>query len=367
MVKFAKGSFEMMKQLNERIILQQIRDNGPISRAEIAKRTELTPPTVSKVVLELIDAGFVLETEIGESNGGRRPILLAMNPRGGYALGLAISAHEIEVLLTDLEMTPLARTTTPLHTAEPLAVTSQAGSMIQELLAKTAIPRERILGVGVALHGAVDHEQGISLFAPHLQWQRLPIRQLLESNIHFPVVVDNDVRLMAVGEMWKGAARGIESFAYVNVDYGVGTGIVLRGELLRGGNYAAGELGHMMVEANGPLCRCGKRGCLEALISLAAMEGLDGDKIRQTVGTYLGRGLAAMIHLLDLRRVILGGRVLSLTEGILAAVREEFRRQILPWMRENTEIIPGDLGGDARIMGAVTMIISKFYNGGIKR
>lgn len=363
-MKVEKGSFEMMRHLNQQIVLQQIRDFGPISRADIAKRTQLTPPTVSKVVMELLEAGFVLETEIGESNGGRRPILLCINPQGGYIVGLSITASDVKALVTDLEIRPVAQTQRLLPATHPEEVCILVADVVQQVIAEAGVSREQVLGVGIALHGLVDHSTGVSIFAPHLQWRNWPIKHFLEEKLGLPVRVDNDVRLMAAGEMWRGAARDSQNFAYIHVDYGVGTGIVLNGQLLRGANHAAGEIGHMQMEPDGPRCSCGKQGCLESLISLSALQDLECDSIRQIVVTYLGRGIAVIMQLLDLRKVILGGRVLGLDSGIYPAIQKELQTHILPESLGAADICLGQLGSDASIIGAITLILSDFYQGG---
>lgn len=358
-----KGSFKLMKQLNEQIILQYIRDYGPISRAEIAKKTKLTPATVSKIVSQLLEAEFILETKEGESSGGRRPILLTINPVGGFIIGLTISKGEIEVLLTDLEINYLDNEKLKLETIDFHAICDHAADLIKDVIIKNNINSERVLGVGVGLHGMVNYKEGISIFAPHLKWRNLPLKQMLVERLDYPVLVDNDVRLMALGEMWKGESQNLQNFAYINVDYGVGTGIVLGGNLLRGENYSAGEIGHTLAEVNGPLCSCGKHGCLEALISLGALSEEDEPIVREKVSRYLGRGLANLNNLLDLERIILGGRVLELASDMIPDIREEFSTHVF-FKADKEKIAKGNLGSEASIVGAVTMILSEFYQGG---
>ena len=358
-----KGSFKLMKQLNERIILQHIRDFGPISRAEIAKKTKLTPATVSKIVSQLLEADFILETMEGKSSGGRRPILLTINPVGGFIIGLTISKGEIEVLLTDLEINYLDKEKLKLETIDFDQICDHAADLIKEVIEKNKIKSERVLGVGVGLHGMVNYKEGISIFAPHLKWRNLPLKKTLVEKLGYSVLVDNDVRLMALGEMWKGKSQNLQNFAYVNVDYGVGTGIVLGGDLLRGENYSAGEIGHTLAEIDGPLCSCGKHGCLEALISLGALAHEDETTIREKVSRYLGRGLANLNNLLDLERIILGGRVLELASNMIPNIREEFSTRVL-FKSDKEKIAKGNLGSEASIVGAVTMIVSDFYQGG---
>lgn len=357
-----KLSFQRMKQYHEQTILKQIRDFSPISRTELAINTNLTPATVSKITGKLLAEGLIHETRVGESSGGRRPILLEINPKGGFIIGLAIAKGRIEFLLADLELNHLAYKELTLETTDHLIICDQSVELIFQIIKEQNIPQEKILGLGISLHGLVNYQEGISLFAPHLGWRQVPLKKLLRKSLNFPIFIDNDVRLMALGEMWRGAGQTAHNFTYVNVDYGVGMGLVLNQQLYRGINHAAGEIGHTVVNTDGPLCSCGKKGCLEAVISLQALANENEHVIREKVAHYLGLSLANLMTMLDLEKIILGGRVFDLAPGIISAVRQEFSKRVV--FDDQKKIVRGALKERASIIGAVTMILSDFYERG---
>ena len=262
------GSFRWMKSINKSTILNVIRLQGPLSRAEIAKVTHLTPPTVTNIVSELLREGWVVECELGESTGGRKPILLNINHKAFNVVGVYAGVKTIRVLSADLagntgEERLLSVPARPSGKIYADLLIEAVGSVADRIREK-GIP---LLGIGVGMHGLVDPREGVSRFAPNLPFSDLPLRSILEEKFSVSVEVENDVRARAVGESWFGHGRGADPFICVHVGTGVGAGMMYEGRLLYGPTFTAGELGHTVIDPAGPACGCGNRGCLEAFVS----------------------------------------------------------------------------------------------------
>lgn len=395
------GSFQLMKSLNRSLVLNTIRKSSPISRAEIAKQTKLTPPTVSSLVKELLDAEIVVETELGESSGGRKPTMLMINSSGFYIIGLDAGPNTVKAVLTDLNASILSHSEMNVpkgvNKTELLEIMSEC---IWNLLKTSAIDQNKILGVGVGMHGIVDVEKGVSLFAPNLQLRDLPIKDFLEHEFKMLVKVENDVRAIALGESWFGAGRGANSLVCINVGRGIGAGIIHDGKLLHGIHSIAGEIGHMTIDIGGPKCSCGNYGCLEALASgtyiaeKAAKEisiGKDSlikelvnddlskitgeiiydaakrkdslaKKILNQTGIYLGIGITNLIHTLNPDRIIIGGGVSNSGGFILDSIKETIDQRALTDKAKKTDILLSELGDQATLIGASTLILAEIFS-----
>jgi N-acetylglucosamine repressor len=394
------GSFRWMKSLNKSTILNVIRLYGPISRAEIAKMTKLTPPTVTNIVGELLESKMVLESELGQSTGGRKPILLTLNPSAFQVVGVYVSAHRVRGIVCDLEGRTVDEEERALSPQPEMEVFLQT---LRDVVAPLAAGiRERntpLLGIGVGMHGLVDPDRGVSLFAPNLSLQNVPIRSFLESEFHVPVWVENDVRAMVLAESWFGQGKGLEDFICVHVGSGVGAGIFSARSLVRGPSYTAGELGHTTIDSSGPRCSCGNSGCLEALASGPALERrarmrlqagapsllreqLDGrwedltgsmltaaaqvgDAFAQEMlaetGRWLGIGLANLVNLLNPKRIILNGGVFNAGQYVLETLERTVWERALAAPAEDVTIVVSRLGKKAGAIGAATLVLQTLF------
>jgi N-acetylglucosamine repressor len=250
-----QGSFQWMKSVNKSIILNKIRTNAPISRAQIAKETKLTPPTVSSNVKELIEQGIVKESVLGESQGGRKPTMLLINHQAFYVIGVDAGPEIIECILSDLSGRVIKRSssklTTPITNDQFLSILKDC---IHNCLQSSLSTMEKVIGIGVAMHGVVEVETGISLFAPLLRLTNIPIREELEKEFGLEIKVENDARAMALGESWFGDHGELDSMLAVNIGRGVGAGLVIDGKLYHGAYNIAGEVGHMTIDLRGDIC-----------------------------------------------------------------------------------------------------------------
>ncbi|MFP7170258.1 ROK family transcriptional regulator [Terribacillus sp. 7520-G] len=374
-----RGTFQLMKTVNRSLILNKIRVSAPISRADIAKETGLTPPTVSVIVKELIEQGLVEERKLGTSSGGRKPTMLHIRTDGLFVIGVDAGPGTVDCILTTLTGEILGYISHPLHVRKNKDFLYQVEQTIQQLLDDHAMQRERIIGIGVAMHGVVDAGNGISQIAPLLGLRHIPIKQELEDRFGIPVKVDNDARAMALGEAWFGGCNMEDSIVAVNVGRGIGAGIIIQGKLFHGAAGLAGELGHMSIDPNGEKCACGNRGCLQTLASgpsIARIAGLpDGEAVYKAAqageeaarivleqaGRMLGIGLVNLIHLLNPDRIILGGGVMGSEAFLLPPLKEEIISRALTEEAAQTEIMVSKHGVYATALGAAALQLADLF------
>ncbi|WP_431804073.1 ROK family transcriptional regulator [Halobacillus andaensis] len=393
-----KGSFQLMKSLNRSVILNKIRTDGPISRAAIAKETKLTPPTVSSIVKELLDSELVVESAQGQSNGGRKPTMLIINAKNFYVIGLDVGPTLLKSILTDLNGTIIEES----HSA---ILTPTSNEELLQLMKKTITElinydREKIIGIGVGMHGVVDVESGTSLYAPNLQLRDIPIKNVLENEFGITVKVENDARAMALGEVWFGDGSGTDNIVAVNLGRGIGAGIIINGELFHGESSIAGEIGHMTIDIRGPKCTCGNYGCLQTLASgpaiaeraaremaigknsslenkvgndLDQIDGkmvyeaaLEGDSLCVSVlneaGIYLGIGLVNLIHTLNPTKVIIGGGVSNAGDFLLDSLKDTIQRRALTKSAKHTKVLLSTFSEHATTLGAVSLILVELFS-----
>ncbi|MGC4378531.1 ROK family transcriptional regulator [Fictibacillus sp. Mic-4] len=395
-----RGSFQLMKSLNRSMILNKIRLEGPISRAQIAKDTKLTPPTVSSIVKELIEAGLVLESAQGESNGGRKPTMLVIHAKNFNIIGLDVGPKHIRTVLTDLNGQVLAANKNAISL--PITEEKLLSLMKKEIeyMLDSHVPNlDKMIGIGVGMHGVVDVHKGISLFATNLQLREIPIKEELERHFNMIVKVENDARTMALGEAWFGNGNGINTLVAVNVGNGIGAGMVVDGKLYHGVHSIAGEIGHMTIAIGGKRCSCGNDGCLQTLAAgpaiaelmeeelkagkesllsgfeqtnreidaeLVHQAALQGDelsiRVLEKAGTYLGIGLTNLIHTANPERIIIGGGVSKAGDFILKSVKETIQKRALTDSAKQTEIMLSKLGDNATAIGAASLLLVELFS-----
>ncbi|MBA4494202.1 ROK family transcriptional regulator [Paenactinomyces guangxiensis] len=389
-----------MKSLNKSTILNMVRLHGPISRAEIAKMTKLTPPTVTNIVAELLESQLIVESDLGVSTGGRKPIMLRINSSRFYVVGVYARAKKINAAIANLDgkiIHQLGSKVPPFPTMEEFLQTLK--SLVGDCLKLAEADNQPVLGIGVGMHGLVDPQKGESVYAPHLKLRQIPIKEFLEQEFKISVEVENDVRAIALGESWFGQGRNLSNFICVNVGTGVGAGIMIDHQLYHGTSYSAGEIGHTTIDANGPLCSCGNIGCLEAFASGSGLvlrarqaihsgkettlsemvhgdlEQLTGEIIYQAArkgdplaiellketGRYLGIGLANLINTLNPSRIILHGGVSRAGSFITEPLKEVVNARSLEVPARQVSIVSSNLGKQATVIGAFTLVLKKLF------
>ncbi|MFI6344410.1 ROK family transcriptional regulator [Streptomyces sp. NPDC050560] len=351
--RYPGGNLAALRGHNASMVLDLLRGagDGGVSRLELAAGTGLTPQAVSKIVARLRAAGLVADAGLRASTGGKRATVLRLVPDAAGAVGLQLDRDALVAVRTDLTGTVVAE-----HRA-PLDLGAGAGTVLAAAVrAVASVTGERApLGVGVAAPGPLDHRAGVlRRVTGHPEWDGFPLRDLLARRFGLPVVVDKDTNAAALGlALHRGAGRGapalggpaalggLSAFAYLHLGTGLGAGLVLGGELYRGPRTGAGEFGHQVVQLDGPPCPCGNRGCVEAICLRAVREGALGEAAR-----VLGEAAANLVSLLDVERVLLGGRLVFahrdlFARGVTAVLTERVRRGGLDRAVPVT-IAPGD-------------------------
>jgi predicted NBD/HSP70 family sugar kinase len=378
----------LMRELNERIVLNLVRQAGPISRAELARRSNLSRSTVSSIIAPLLEANIVREVGAGDSQGGRRPIMIEFNYQSGFVMGAELGTEALTVLLTDLASNVLRCVQVPIEIAAgPGACVPQVATLIERTAAAAGIALGAILGVGVGVPGPLAAAAG-RLIAPPIMpgWHSVPLRALLEERLGMRVFLENDANLGALAEQRLGAARGWRNVAYVYLgSRGIGSGLLLDGRLYRGDIGSAGEIGHLMMDEDGPVCRCGSIGCLEAIAGTPALlrrardAGLQAENVAalielaqqgdtQTIaiireaGEHLGVAIASLVNMLNPGCVVIGGGLAAAGDLLLDPLRATLQRRGLPVAAEHVAILPGALGADVVAMGGVTIVIQHAFS-----
>ncbi|MEV5197597.1 ROK family transcriptional regulator [Streptomyces sp. NPDC053720] len=300
-----------LRSHNAALVLDLLRAAGEcgISRLELAERTGLTPQAVSKITARLRAEGLAAGAGHRASTGGKPRTVLRLVPDAGYAVGLHLDRDELTAVLVDLSGAVAASRTAPLDLGAPadevLAAATGAVTAVRAGAPGPGPGDRPVLGVGVAVPGPLDHRGGVlHRVTGFPQWDGYPLRDALAVRTGLSVVVDKDTNAAALGLALRAAGGG--DFAYLHLGTGLGAGLVLGGALHRGARTSAGEFGHQTVQLDGPVCGCGGRGCIEALCLAAVARGDVAEAAR-----VLGTGAANLVGLLDIDRVVLGGRTVA--------------------------------------------------------
>jgi predicted NBD/HSP70 family sugar kinase len=373
-------------------VLRMIWEARRISRADIARRAELSRSTVSDIVEQLLTSGLVAEAGEGVSRGGRRPIVLEFQDGACSILGVDIGASHISVALTDLRGKVLAwhHRDFPARN-DPRGTGQLVLDLCEACLTDAGVRRTRLLGIGIAVPSPVDPREPDRLSAVALpSWGGRLTLESLRARFRVPMLIDNDANLGALAEHWWGSARSLENFAFVKVATGIGSGHFVNGRIYRGSTGVAGELGHVAIDPRGAPCNCGNRGCLQTYIGSRALiertvslrpqypgsrlasgpeptvqqieeAALDDDPLAVAVvreaAEYLGIAIAGMVNLMNPSAVIIGGRIALLGERLLGPLRETVLRRTFVSAAAAAEIRTSDLGPQDVAIGAATLVL----------
>jgi predicted NBD/HSP70 family sugar kinase len=353
---------EHARQHNRSLVLQSLFHTGPMSRADLARETGLTRVTVSDLVAGLLAEELVEELGFrAESRVGKPATLVGLRSDAANILCLDLSDEACMIgAVSDLSGAMLHRRRVPLRGRTGEAAYDGLSALCRELVSLAERP---VLGVGVGSPGVVDPD-GTILEAPNLGWVGLPLAARLSEDIGLPVHVANDANAAALGELTFGGAGG-SGLMVIAVGKGLGAGLLLDGALHRGHHYAAGEIGHVMVDQRGDACACGRRGCLETILAAPALrariDGLDRkatDSALAAVGRRLGAALALIVSALDLREVVLSGPADLLGGPLRDAALSEIRKRAMPVVGNDLDLRMAHLGEDVVLAGAAVLVLS---------
>ncbi|MFD5031928.1 ROK family protein [Streptomyces sp. NPDC058405] len=327
----AGANLPVLRGHNAALVLDLLRTagEGGISRLELAERTGLTPQAVSKITARLRTEGLAAEAGRRASTGGKPRTVLRLVPAAAHAVGLHLDRDELTAVLVDLAGLPVTVRRIPLDLgAGAERVVEAAAEQVEAVQGARDQGAGEVLGVGVAMPGPLDHATGVPQRVTGFpQWAGFPLRDVLAARLGLPVVLDKDTNAATLGLALRGPG---DSFAYLHLGTGLGAGLVLGGALHRGERTGAGEFGHQVIQLDGPVCDCGNRGCIEALCLAAVARGDLAEAAR-----VLGEGAANLVGLLDIDRVLLGGRTIAANEecfvrGVGAVVAERARGAGVP-------------------------------------
>jgi glucokinase-like ROK family protein len=396
-----------VKEHNLQVVLLSLLYEEKLSRIELAQQIHLSSTTITNLISELLDEGLVTETDCSDQDAwanrpvGRPRTAICLVADARFVIGIHVGVGTFRVALANLRDEIL-------HTklekfdiqTDPEQVLAQMVACVQAVIQESQVDPDLILGVGVGLSGLVDFESGVNVMAPNLNWRNVPAKEILETSLGMPVVVDNNVRCMALGETYFGVGRDLESLVFVYGRIGVGAGFINKGEVFRGSNMGAGEIGHTtMLLEGGEVCRCGKRGCLETLISETAIiqqakelkrdhpEGIlakivgddpnanlvecvfdaakQGDStVREMLADkayYLGVALANMVNLYNPEMILLGGLFAQESTYFIEPVIDTVRQMTFGDLGERVQIEATSFGWKAGVIGAAALALTQFF------
>jgi len=379
----------------QRRILRLLRKLQEASRPTLARTLDLSLPTITNIVKQLLDHGVVVEADYKESTGGRRAALLQLNPEYAHAIGLEVSYNRLQAARVDLT----GRIVDEERRRRPCS--ESGGPDLEEIISPVQALLERapegaVAGVGVGISGIVSRSRGVSVKFPRCDsWVDVPLARLLNERLGLRAWLDNDVQGATLGELRFGAGRSTENFVYLHLGEGIALGMVTAGRLYLGANGNVGELGHSIIEPDGPICYCGNYGCLESVASPAAVvrqaqeaisaagveseiltlaggspEAINIDHVFQAAergdrlasnlvekaAGYVGLSAANLVNILSPDLLLLGGAMVEQGREVVEQVSRNFRSLVMPSLRDVTEVRRSELGASACVLGAAAMV-----------
>lgn len=388
-----KATRQHTKDHNTRLVLRTLFQQDDISRADIARATGLTRPTVSSIIADLLKAGLAIETGIGPSAGGKPPILLRVNADAHHILSIDLGSRNFRVALINLRGDIIRQLEEPSDGRQGENALALAFQMTDGLLEGRVTP---IIGVGIGTPGVVDPVRGVVQNAVNLGWSALPIRERFAARYGLPVHIANDCHAAALAEYLYGGPRASDNLILIKVSRGIGAGIILEGRPFYGDGFGAGEIGHLVVNPQGTRCSCGNIGCLETIASteaiLAQARAMAGSssssmlnyaaadasqvtwddvvtafragdeettQLMTEIGRYLGVALADLIATLNVHTLIISGRISQFGDDLLDAARAEARHRAYPKMVDETDIRFSSLGPEIVLLGCTTLVLKE--------
>lgn len=387
---------------DEEIFIQLIRRFDGSSKEELVDYTGYSRSKVNRVIQSLLDKRIIVETGKSKNTGGRRAVIFSLNGQLGLVAGVYVGATSIDLVLTDLSGRWLARSSEVAFVKDgPYKTLDRISEIIGQMVSSNGYTNEDVIGMGIGVPGPVDFSLG-SLISPTIMpgWDKFPVVPYIHQA--FPkayVVVDNDVNMMAVGELIKGVGKGVKNLIFAKIGTGIGAGIICEGKIYRGTYGCAGDIAHICVDKNGPICVCGNTGCLEALAGGPAIANQGVKAIqegRQTVlseyykrnngsltsidignaaregdavaieiirnsGRIIGEVIAGLVNFFNPGMIIIGGGVSKLGNLFLSSIRQSILKRSLPLATRDLSILFSDLGDDAGVIGAVSMAMDMMF------
>ena len=377
-------NLDRAQRFNRRVVLETIRVNGPLSRADVARLTGLSAQTVTNIIDQFKPAGLLIEKPRRTGGRGQPPIDLVINPAAAFSFGISFDHRRLVVVLLDLGGEIRAEAELPVTHPTPGVVLPLIESAVNELISRTKVPRELIWGAGIVMPVLVSQGHPTALGPSSVpDWQDFPVEEKLRERLNLPVFLDNDATAAAIGELLFGAGRQFSDFFYIYLGVGVGGGIIISSRPYRGAFGMSGEIGHMMIVPGGRSCPCGNRGCLERYVSLSAADsalreapetfgaidldtlyaGFEANDPRlmrwlDDAAEHLRNAIVSVENLFDPQAVILGGPV---PDSILTALIERIEPALITVSHRQgnttSRLLKAESGLDSRVLGAASLAI----------
>jgi len=388
--------------LPEARAVHSIRKLGPLSRTDIAGITGYSRSKITTVINKLTHLGILEEMGDGLSSGGRKPRVLNFNAGFGYIVGVDMGATSLDIALADFNGHIIERLNKPIDVRDgPTEILSLVRQLVLDILQRRSIPIHKIYAFGIGVPGPVEFSTGLLIAPPIMPgWEAFPTRAFFQETFTSAIViVDNDVNVMALGELRWGAGIGEENFIFVKVGTGIGSGIVCRGQIYRGVSGCAGDIGHICADPNGPVCHCGNIGCLEAMaggpaIAARALQAVqsnkspilqrimehqnglltsvdvgraarEGDRTANEIihesGRMIGEVLASLVNFYNPSLILIGGGVSNVGHQFLASIRRGILHRSLPLSTRHLRIDISPMGANAGVMGAIALAMEHVF------
>jgi glucokinase-like ROK family protein len=405
--KLQGSNINLVKQHNLHVILLSLLYEPVLSRSQLAKHTNLSNTTITNIISELIEQGIVTEKNtVDDEQGELRPVgrprtSIYLEPNARFVIGIHIGVGTFRVAITNLRAEIIDNQVLKYDINFPaLDVLEQIVTSVETVIGQSGVERNKILGVGVGASGLVDFTTGVNLLAPNLDWHDVPLREHLQHKLRLPVIVDNNVRTMAIGETYFGAGRGVDSVAFVYGRIGVGAGLTFKGQVFRGSSKGAGEIGHSaMLLQGGEACRCGNSGCLETLVSepviirlaeeiaksnpdgilanifkdntddspiecvfKAACQGdVQVQEMIKERGCYLGIALANLVNMFNPELILLGGIFSRGDSLFIDPITRTIQQRAFGGLGKNVRVQATSFGWKAGVLGAAALALLHFF------
>lgn len=392
------GDAKLIRELNKTIILDIIRKKGPISRAEISKIVQISPTTVASCINALMKDSLVMESGTGISSGGRKPILVQLNPNDRFLIGVAVNASKITIAAFNLYANVQKKITHSLQNETYSDLSDFLITLLQDFL-EDFDQKEDCLGISITFQGIVDADKGVVVYNPKLNMSNVSLKDKMEEALHIPTYIDNDTNGSLLAEKGYGHYQQAKNLIYVTIGDGVGASVLVNDAIYRGYLGGAGEFGHTTINFNGPICECGNIGCLENYVSwqtiqsrmeeemasgkkstmsmwLKDNEQLTIEKFQQAVlqedplalailddvAFYLGIGLVNLINLFNPEKIIVGGELANDNPYFIRKLNEFVLKHSLETHTEKFAILPSSFGADSEVIGAASVLLHDLFH-----
>jgi|LSQX01.2.fsa_nt_gb predicted NBD/HSP70 family sugar kinase len=378
-----------LKLFNRLLVRNVIREKAPVARFEIARETGLTPSAVTVIVNDLIGEGAVSEMRLGRSTGGRRPVMLGINPKAAFVFGVRLQKNQIEMAIFDLGGTILNKELQTLDTSDPTEVVEEIGGYFDRAIIESDLDRKKILWCGLASPGLINSHSGEVVRSSNLNWLNVPIRDLTSHRLDgMPVQLEHNVTAAALAEMEYGVGKQCMNFISINLSVGISAGIILDGRVYRGDSGYAGELGHMtLFPVGGPRCACGQYGCFEAVCGVnrvlerikTEVRSVDVEtigihdvvagslsrnpqvrNILEETGGLIGIAVANLLSLFNPSMIVLSGE-LSKADVLVNAIVAKAKQMTFDEVSSSVRIVTTEMKKEPQLIGTYVTAMKKVF------